>query len=1173
MKKNNPKQRYRGWTLRRKMFTIMKITTVLFFIALFQVSAKSYSQETRLSLKFEKETLENVFSKIESSSEFSIFYKNELIKNSKEVTAEFKDVLIFTILDQVLKSEKLTYTIKDKLIMIVPKDYVANENASQQQGKKVTGKVTDQTGAPVPGATIVVKGTTTGVVTDINGIYSLANIPENATLMFSFIGMRSQEVSVANKTTVNVVMEEETIALEEVVAIGYGTIKRKDLTGSVASVSGSKLRDIPVTSAAQAIIGRIAGVQVTKTEGSPDAEIKIRVRGGGSLTQDNSPLYIVDGFPVSNINDIAPTDIETIDVLKDASSTAIYGARGANGVILITTKSGFDGKGKVSYNMYYGVKNITKNFKVLSPYEYVLWQYEVYDPTIIQQNFGDFQDFKLYKQMTGTNWQNEVFGRTGTTMYHNIAVTGGSKTTKYNISLTRNDDKEVMLGSEAARTNLSVKTTNKINDWLTIDFNSRLSDANLKGAGTYNNYRLKDAVQFRPVNGMMDYVDRELTQANYEAASSMILNPVKQTNDDYRRQKNLSFNFDAAATIRITKDLNYRFDYGTQYGENTNKQFYGLGTGNVFPFGEQPMANITKTDTKSYRLSNVLNYTKRNFLPGHNLTAMVGEELNYFKSEYVLISAKYFPKYVDAVSALSMMTLGITDPIVTADNPAIKTSSFFGRVNYDYKGKYLATAALRADGSSKFAPGSQWGYFPSAAIAWRISDENFLKGTKKWLTNLKLRTSYGESGNNRISDDAWKKTFYVTAGSMYNGALYLEGNETAPTPYINPSNTLSNPELKWETTVTRNIGLDFDLFKQRLTGSVEVYKNTTKDLLISTTIPASSGYSTQWQNIGQTSNKGLEVSLNGVLYEKKDFRLSMAFNIAFNRNKIEKLGSVKQWEQSSGWNVIAGDYLVKEGEQIGMMYGYVTDGMYSFDDFNYNATTKIYTIKPGVPNSSALINAKRFGPGSLKYKDQNGDGIINAANDKVILGNANPKHTGGFNLTAQYKGFDCSAFFNWVYGNNIYNANKMDFTSNVMLRWYKNILDTFDSDHRFTWISKETGLVVTDPAQLADMNKNATMWSPAMSVLQLHSWAVEDGSFLRLNIITIGYSLPKTLLSKFRIEQFRIYATGNNIWTWTNYSGYDPEVDTQRSTPLTPGVDYCAYPRARTYTIGLNLTF
>ncbi len=1173
MKKNNPKQRYRGWTLRRKMFTIMKITTVLFFIALFQVSAKSYSQETRLSLKFDNETLENVFSKIEASSEFSIFYKNELIKNSKEVTAEFKDVLIFTILDQVLKSEKLTYTIKDKLIMIVPKDYVANENASQQQGKKVTGKVTDPTGAPVPGATIVVKGTTTGVVSDINGIFSLANIPENATLMFSFIGMRTQEVSVTNKTTINVVMEEETIALEEVVAIGYGTIKRKDLTGSVASVSGTKLRDIPVTSAAQAIIGRIAGVQVTKTEGSPDAEIKIRVRGGGSLTQDNSPLYIVDGFPVSNINDIAPTDIETIDVLKDASSTAIYGARGANGVILITTKSGFEGKGKVSYNMYYGVKNITKTFNVLAPYEYVFWQYEVYDATIVQQNFGDFQDFKLYKQMTGTNWQNEVFGRTGTTMYHNIAVTGGSKTSKYNISLTRNDDKEVMLGSEAARTNLTVKTTNKINNWLTIDFNTRLSDANINGAGTYNNYRLKDAVQFRPVNGMMDYVDHNLTLVNYEAASSMVLNPVKQTNDDYRRQKNLSFNFDAAATIRITKDLNYRFDYGTQYGENTNKQFYGLGTGNVFPFGEQPMANIGKTDSKSYRMANVLTYTKRNFLPGHNVTAMIGEELNSFKSEYVLISAKYFPKYVDAVSALSMMTLGITDPIVTADNPAIKTSSFFGRVNYDYKGKYLATATLRADGSSKFAPGSQWGYFPSAALAWRISDENFLKETKKWLTNLKLRTSYGESGNNRISDDAWKKTFYVTAGSMYNGALYLEGNETAPTPYINPSNTLSNPELKWETTFTRNIGLDFGFFKQRLNGSVEVYKNTTKDLLISTTIPASSGYSTQWQNIGQTSNKGLEVVLNGVLYEKKDFRLSMAFNIAFNRNKIEKLGLVKQWEQTSGWSQYAGDYLVKEGEQIGMMYGYVTDGMYSFDDFNYNATTKIYTIKPGVPNSSGLINSKRFGPGSLKFKDQNGDGIINAANDKVILGNANPQHTGGFNLTAQYKGFDCSAFFNWVYGNNIYNANKMDFTSNLMLRWYKNILDTFDSDHRFTWISKETGLVVTDPALLADMNKNATMWSPAMSTMPLHSWAVEDGSFLRLNNFTIGYSLPKTLLTKFRIEQFRVYATANNVWIWTNYSGYDPEVDTQRSTPLTPGVDYCAYPKARTYTIGLNLTF
>ncbi len=1170
--KKNPIPNRKRELLFKKLTRIMKIYFAILVITVMQATASVYSQTARLNLKMENATISEVFDAIEKQSDFFFFYNRGQINDQQRVSLDLQNSKIDDVLTIVFGKNAVSYEIVGKNIIIKPFDQT-NPSSTLQEDKKITGKVTDQNEISIPGASVVVKGTTLGVTTDNDGRFSLS-IPASAkVLVFSFIGMKSQEVSIANKTLINLTMQEEAIALDEVVAIGYGTIRRKDLTGSVASVSGSALRDIPVISAAQAITGRIAGVQVTKTEGSPDAEIKIRVRGGGSLTQDNSPLYIVDGFPVNNINDIAPSDIESIDVLKDASSTAIYGARGANGVILITTKSGFDGKGKVSYNMYYGVKEITKTFKVLDPYEYVYWQYELGDVISVQQSFGDFQDFKLYKQMKGTNWQNEVFGRTGTTMYHNIAVTGGSKTSKYNISLTRNDDKEVMIGSEASRTNLTVKTSNKVNNWLTIDLNARLSDYKIGGAGTYNNSRLAAAVQFRPVNGLKDFVDSNLTQQeSFETISAYILNPVTQTNDDYRRSKNLTFNTDAAATIRLSKDLNFRFDYGTQFGESADKRFYGLGTGNVFPYGEQPIANITKTNSKSYRLANVLTYSKRDFLPGHNLTAMMGEELNYFKSEYILSSAKYFPKYIDAVSALSMMTLGIADPIVTGDNPAIKTSSFFGRLNYDFKGKYLATATFRADGSSKFAQGNQWGYFPSVALAWRISDEHFMKGAKNWLNNLKLRTSYGESGNNRISDDAWKKTFYVTSGSVANGALFLEGNETSYTPYINPSSVLSNPILKWETTITRNIGLDFGLFKQRLNGSVEVYKNTTKDLLISTTIPASSGYSTQWQNIGQTSNKGLEVVLNGVICEKKDFRLSMSFNIAFNKNRIDKLGSVKQWEQTSGWSQYTGDYLVKEGEPIGMMYGYITEGMYSFDDFDYNATTATYKLKATVSDNSGLIGVNRFWPGALKLKDQNNDFVVNVK-DKVIVGNANPKHTGGFNLTTQFKGFDFSAFFNWVYGNNIYNANKIDFTSYLMKRYSKNILNTFNSDNRFTYISKETGLLVSDPVQLAEMNKNATLWSPAMVSVPLHSWAVEDGSFLRLNNFTVGYSLPKRLLDKYRIDQVRVYATANNIWTWTNYSGYDPEVDTQRSTPLTPGVDYCAYPRSRTFTLGLNLTF
>jgi len=1041
------------------------------------------------------------------------------------------------------------------------------------QNVTLSGTVKSASGDPIIGCSVIIKtqaqGSTRGTVTDLNGNYLLTNVPTDATLRFSFIGMKTQELNVAGKKQINIVLQEATNTLAEVVAIGYGTLRRKDLTGSVASIGGETLKDIPVNSIAQAIVGRLAGVQVTKTEGSPDADIKIRVRGGGSLTQDNSPLYVVDGFPVDNINDIAPTDIASIDVLKDASSTAIYGARGANGVILVTTRGGFDGKGKISYNTYFGVKKITKTLDVLSPYEYVLWQYELQGATNsnIDDYYGDFQDISLYNQMKGTNWQDKIFGQTGTSQYHNIAVTGGTKTSKYNISITRNDEKEIMIGSGYTRTNLTINTNQKVNNWLDIDLNARLSDQNLNGGGTSANGRLSNAVQYRPVEGLSQFIDDNLSSNDYETNSVYILNPVDQINDDYRRKKSLSYNYNGAATIKLSGNLKYRFDYGTQYSENTQKQFYGINTSNVVNYGQQPMASITKTDTKSFRLANTLTYNKRNFIPGNNLSAMVGEELNSSKNEVNLYSAKYFPKYIDAVSALSMMQLGIADPITTADNPENNLSSFFGRLNYDYKGRYLVSATFRADGSSKFAPGHQWGYFPSAALAWRISDEHFMKEAEKWLSDLKFRGSYGESGNNRISDNAWKKTF-----SIVSSGLYMNGDEATSTSYILPNNILSNPDLKWETTITRNIGLDFSLFKQRLSGSIEAYKNTTRDLLIQATVPANSGYSMQWQNIGQTSNKGIEFVFNGIICEKKNFKLSASLNISFNKNRIDKLGDAKQWEQSSivDANGPTGDYLIQEGGQIGQMYGYVTEGMYSFDDFNYSNGK--YILKEGVSDNSTLISARWFGPGSLKLKDQNGDGIVNTE-DKVVIGNANPIHTGGFNLTAQYKDFDFSAFFNWSYGNSIYNMNKLYFSSFSTSRFYRNILDTFNSDNRFTYIDKQTGQMITDPTQLAEMNKNATMWSPSNSQVPLHSWAIEAGSFLRLNNLTIGYSLPNTLLSKLKIEQLRLYATAYNLWTWTKYSGYDPEVDTQRSTPLTPGVDYNAYPHSRNFNIGLNVKF
>lgn len=1158
-------------------YRIMKTTLFLLFVCAFQLMAiNSEAQNANIILKAQNLSVKQIISEIEKQTDYLVVFSTREVDTNREVHLNKQSGQVATILNEVFKNTDIGYEFTKDYILLATKRNLAEKGIAQQI-PTITGKIIDENGDPVIGASIMVPGTSIGTITDIDGRFSI-QVPLGSNVQISFIGYTTQNLTVRN-SVMNVTLVEDSKVLDEVVVVGYGTQRRRDLTGSVASVNSNQIRDIPVASAAQAITGKMAGVQVTQTEGSPDAEIKIRVRGGGSLTQDNSPLYIVDGFPVDNINDIAPSDIASIDVLKDASSTAIYGARGANGVVIVTTKGGFEGKPKVSYNVYYGMKKLNDFYDVLDPYEYVYWQWEVQQHSgadSFEKHYGNYQDMGLYKQMSGTNWQKEIFGNTGTSLYNNFSVTGGSKGVKYNISLTRNDEDDIMLESGYGRTNLNSKTTFEVNKWLSFDMNVRLSDTKIKGGGTSSGSRLAHIVQYRPVNGLMDYIDPALFGDDIETVSTSIINPLKQTEDDYRRTTRQTFNYNGAMTIKILKDLQYRLEYGYQYSKNTTKRFYGLNTSNSMTTTGLPLASIRKSDGKSYRLANILTYSKKDFLPGSNITVMLGEELNESKVEELNISVTSLPKYIDPVGALSMMQLaGKTEPINTVDNPAEKTSSFFGRINYDYKGKYLASAIFRADGSSKFAPGNQWGYFPSAALAWRISDEAFMKSTEKWLSDLKFRVSYGQSGNNRIPNDAWKKTYRTNNES--EGILFLEGNEETPSAFLIPESFLSNPDLKWETTITRNIGLDFGLFNQRLSGSVEFYKNTTKDLLIETTIPASSGYTKQYQNIGQTSNRGIEFVLNVSIIQTKDFQLSASFNIAFNKNKIEKLGEMKMWEQSSGWSNDSdgpsGDYLIKEGGKIGLMYGFETDGFYTFDDFDY--ADGVYTLKPGVADNSSLVAPRLFRPGALKFVNQNpeDDDMVDAAHDKVVIGDANPVHTGGFSLTAQYKGFDFSAFFNWVYGNDIYNANKLAFNDNRSGRLYKNLSSIMSSENRFIYYDKVTGVRVDDPEQLKAMNQHATMWSPAHSLSRLHSWAIEDGSFLRLNNLTIGYSLPKELLSKVGIEQLRIYATGYNLWTWTNYSGYDPEVDAIRGTPLTPGIDYSAYPRSRSYVFGLNLTF
>lgn len=1054
----------------------------------------------------------------------------------------------------------------------------------------LTGNVVDKTGEPIIGASIVEKGNTSnGTITDFDGNFSL-KVPSNATVNVSYLGMRAQEISLNGKTRINVTLEDDAQALDEVVVIGYATVKRGDLTGAVSSVSARELAAIPVTNAAEAITGKMAGVQVTTTEGSPDAEIKIRVRGGGSISQDNSPLYIVDGFPVSTIGDIPPTDIQSIDVLKDASSTAIYGARGANGVIIITTKSGQAGKVKVSLNASYGFKKIAKQLEVLNPYEYVMYQYEL-DPqsgngtaTTFNNYYGVYDDLQIYRADKGTNWQDEVFGRTGNQQNYNLTLSGGSENTKFNISFTRAEEKAIMIGSGFEKNNINAKINTNISKSLSVDFNARLSYQVIDGAsvseGQGSNTKLRNAVKYAPTKGLRGFDPNLDDDQNSPESASLLYDPIKSIEDEYRKQKKFSNNYNVGVNWDIIKGLRLRAEGGYQFDFYNTDNVYGPSTSTSKNNGGQPILKLTKEESQSWREAVTLTYDINTpFNINDRLNLMIGHEATSSQKTRTIPESRYFPSDMTIDEILASPSYGKPQPTVGTIGADERLASFFGRVNYNVMERYILTATLRADGSSKFAKENRWGYFPSAALAWRVSEESFMANTKEWLSNLKLRGSLGMAGNNRIPV-SYKQVYSSPTGTPY----YYIGEEIAN--QLNPSSSLPNPNLKWETTITRNLGLDFGLFGGRLSGTIDAYYNTTKDLLIQSPIAANSGYATQYQNLGQTSNRGIEFTLEGYIVDTRDFTLSASFNIAFNKNKIDSFsnGSSNFKTYSSNWNGSADpkeDFLVRQGYSVGKIYGYVTDGMYSFDDFTFDEGTKKWKIKDGVADNSAITTAGNyFGPGALKFKNIDGseDNLVNI-NDKTVIGDTNPIHTGGFSINARYKSFDLSAFFNWSYGNDIYNANKLDYSAYIQTRKYQNLTSNFSLANRFTTIDPATGLNIyhganANPQRLQELNQNASIWMPIHTAVPLHSWAIEDGSFLRLNNLSIGYTLPQSVLKKLKIENIRVYLTGYNLYCWTKYSGFDPEVDTRsKNNPLTPGVDYSAYPKSRTYVGGINITF
>ena len=1083
-------------------------------------------------------------------------------------------------------------TFKRRLVLLL----VAATMSVVSYAQSISGNVKDAYGEPVIGATVMEKGTRNGAVTDMDGNFTI-KMTTGKQIEISSIGLKPQTIDVSGKSSISVTLEEDNTTLNDVVVVGYGTMKRRDLTGAVASVTGEKLAANPVANVAQALQGQLPGVSVMSQDGRPGATMSIRVRGGGSITQSNDPLYIVDGIAVSDISDIPADNIESIDVLKDAASTAIYGARGANGVILVTTKSSKgDGKATVKYNMYFQVKNAQKPVETLNAYDYVLnqWSYassysETYGDGIasffgLGSKYGNH--LNDYKNIAVHDYVNDVM-RTANSWNHDISLSGGNQNTKYYATINYLSDEGNRIQTGFNRWNANFKISQKINKDLTFDADLRYSETKLEGS-SFGYATGHNVYGYAPIDnplGSGDKGDLGAGSASYEPEN----NPVNYINNYVSETKRYRIRGVGGLTWTPLAGLTAKTELSLSRNWSEKKEWDNGKVTDKFN-----KATLTKGDGNNTRWATTLNYQVQGLGEKHELSFLAGNEVLANNSSTSTMVGAGYPAGFDMEQAFGLFTMyNIEEESYekamaklnmsnSLSNPS-HTVSWFGRANYNFLGRYLLTATFRADGSSKFAPNNHWGYFPAAAAAWRISDEPFMESTKGWLDNLKLRLSYGTSGNDDIDASLWKE-FWTPSTTFVNGKRIIT---------FSPGELLENPDLKWETTTSRNIGLDFGLWNGKLRGSVEFYWNSTKDILMKVPVDATTGHDYQFQNVGETSNKGIELSLFYEIVRSKDFNLSVNATYNYNTSNVEKVAEgvnadVQLTDWGSSMKKPTYDYILREGMPVGTIQGFKSAGFYTVDDFNVE--NGVWTLKPGIPDTKDIVNysavanatyARPDGqnaiPGMVKFEDVNSDGVIDNG-DVTDLGSAIAKHTGGFNITANYKGIDFAAGFAYQIGGKVYNANAMhtmmgnkdtSFGWN-RLHYIKDCWKMYDVD--------ATGQIVavTDPVALANLNAGAKYALPYNEYGIINSEFIEDASYLRMNTLTIGYTIPQQLTKKIGISNLRVYFTGGNLFCISGYSGMDPDVNTKptgKDGYQTPNYDWDSYPRSKTYTFGLNVTF
>ena len=1018
------------------------------------------------------------------------------------------------------------------------------------QNATLKGVIVDETDTPLIGATVQVKGTSTGSITDFDGNYTIkAN--KGAVITFSYIGYKTQEIKFTGQPTVNIKMVPDNQTLDEVVVVGYGTMKRSDLTGSVASIAAKDVEGFKTSSVAGALGGQIAGVQITSTDGTPGAGFSINIRGVGTLTGDSSPLYIVDGFEVDDIDYLSNSDIESIEILKDASSSAIYGARAANGVVLISTKSGKIGKPIINYNGSASYRKISKKLDVLSPYEFVKLQGEVnskYSDSYFKTGNDDdgnpyrYQSLDDYIGVSGVNWQDETFNPTWS-QDHSLSIMGGTEDTKYNASFSRYIENGIFKNSGFNKTTGKFRLDQKLSKSLSFNFTVNYALTNREGVGTSGDSgrfnMLAQILSARPTGGLKltdeellaSAIDPEMLESGESLAQ---VNPVKQTESVTNNKRAEMWSGNASATWQIIKGLTFKTSGTYNTTNNRTDIFYKDGSKEAYRNGQKPYGRTQMG--RDVRWTNSNNLTWKQKVKKHNYDIMLGHEVSFKSTEYLLGEAMDFP--FDNLGN-DYLGLGATPSRVESSYSEKTLLSFFARGNYNYDNRYLFTATVRADGSTVFSNKNKWGFFPSFSAAWRVSEEAFMKDVE-WVSNFKVRLGWGIVGNDRISN-------YLSM-DLYEANKYGIGNNTVTV--LTPKQ-LKNANLKWEGASSVNLGVDLGFFDNRLNVTADFFIKDTKDLLLAQSLAHVTGFDSQMQNIGKIQNKGIELSLNSTNIQTRNFTWQTNFNISFIKNTLKGLASgVESMYARSGFdsNFTAYDYIATVGQSLGLIYGYEFDGIYQSSDF-YTTPDNQLILKEGITNNARYGSVK---PGVVKYKDQDGDGII-TTNDRTVIGNAMPKWYGGITNTFNYKGIDFSFMFQFNYGNDIYNATRLYATQSRSGRrnMLAEVADRWSPTNASNKVPSQDGYIVND----------------------VYSRFIEDGSFLRLKNVTLGYTLPHKWTRKFHVSRLRLYATGQNLFCVSGYSGYDPEVNSASNTPMTPGLDWGAYPKSRVFTFGIDLQF